>query len=47
MKKIVLIGTMTVLTLVAYAQNVTRDMLNGYKEGDKLEKSVYSKKDRQ
>lgn len=45
MKKIVLTCAMTVFALAAYAQNVTRDVLNGYKEGDKLEKSVYSKED--
>lgn len=45
MKKVVFILTLVAWALTGHAQILKNNFLEGYKEGDKLEKSVYNAKD--
>ncbi len=45
MKKVILTFVLTAFVLAGNAQILKRDLLKGYKEGDKLEKSAYNEKD--
>lgn len=44
MKKLIIAATLACFALGSQAQVLKNNLLNGYKEGDKLEKSVYTEK---
>ncbi len=44
MKKVIITLALAAFVLAGNAQILKNDLLKGYKEGDKLEKSVYNEK---